>query len=188
MPEGEQQQGTQGGAEAAETSTTTTQQQQTPPPWEKNGQEFSAEKAWTLIQNLTSERDALKGDKAQIQQGQAALMAKLAEALGVQPDKKAGPDDLVGTLQSKVAAMELDRDVERLGRIHKDLTDEDLDTLRALSDAAVRSKVAERLAAASAKPTGKPKADPPSSTTSNHPATQPGISRLRAAYAAEPTN
>lgn len=184
MPEGDE---ASAQVDASQNDSTTDDAKQSPP-WEKRGEEFSAEKAWTLIQNLTQERDALKGDKAQMQQGQSALMAKLAEALGVQPDKKAGPDDLVSTLQGKVAAMELDREVERLGRVHKELTDEDLETLRSLPDADVRAKVAERLAAA-AKPTGKPKADPPSGTnTDRTPVDQPGIPRLRSAYAAsDPT-
>lgn len=52
MPEGTEQREAQGGTPA-----------QTPP-WEKNGQEFNAEKAWTLIQNLTGERDRLNTEKA----------------------------------------------------------------------------------------------------------------------------
>ena len=75
MPEGDE---ASVHVDASQNDSTTDDAKQSPP-WERRGEEFSAEKAWTLIQNLTQERDALKGDKAQMQRGQSALMAKLVQ-------------------------------------------------------------------------------------------------------------
>ena len=180
MPEGTEQQEAQGGTPA-----------QTPP-WEKNGQEFNAEKAWTLIQNLTGERDRLNTEKAALAQGQS----KIAEALGIK-DKAAGADDLVGALKSQVDAMALDLAVERLAREHGITDADDLATLHAITDPDVRAKAAARFAKKDEKPTDdgtqvypRPKPDasqgPKGEPVDPEPA--PGLGRLRAAYAATNKN
>ena len=168
MPEGTERQEAQGGTPA-----------QTP--WEKNGQEFNAEKAWTLIQNLTGERDRLTTEKAALAQGHS----KIAEVLGVK-DKTVTSDDLVGALKSQVDKMELDLTVERLAREHRITEADDLATLRAITDPDVREKAAARLAPhqggePEVRKTPRPDA---SQGPKDHSATQvvakPGLSRLTA--------
>ena len=166
MPEGTEQQEAQGGTPA-----------QTPP-WEKNGQEFNAEKAWTLIQNLTGERDRLNTEKAALAQGHS----KIAEVLGVK-DKTVTSDDLVGALKSQVDKMELDLAVERLAREHRITEADDLATLRAITDPGVREKAAARLAPQGGEPEVRRTPRPDESQgPKDHSAAQvkPGISRLTA--------
>ena len=168
MPEGTEQQEAQGGTPA-----------QTPP-WEKNGQEFNAEKAWTLIQNLTSERDRLSTEKAALAQGHS----KIAEVLGVK-DKAPTSDDLVGALKSQVDEMALDLAVERLAREHRITEADDLATLRAITDPDVRAKLAARLAPADPGPDNEPRPRIPKPDASQGPKgdpakpdAKPGLSRL----------
>ena len=168
MPEGTEQQEAQGGTPA-----------QTPP-WEKNGQEFNAEKAWTLIQNLTGERDRLSTEKAALAQGHS----KIAEVLGVK-DKAPTSDDLVGALKSQVDEMALDLAVERLAREHRITEADDLATLRAITDPDVRAKLAARLAPADPGPDNEPRPRIPKPDSSQGPKgdpakpdAKPGLSRL----------
>ena len=168
MPEGTEQQEAQGGTPA-----------QTPP-WEKNGQEFNAEKAWTLIQNLTGERDRLNTEKAALAQGHS----KIAEVLGVK-DKAPTSDDLVGALKSQVDEMALDLAVERLAREHRITEADDLATLRAITDPDVREKAAARLAPQGGEPEVRRTPRPDASQgPKDHSAAQvvakPGLSRLTA--------
>ena len=43
------------------------------PPWERDGVEFNAETAWTLIQNLRADNAALRAEKAQAHEDLAAV-------------------------------------------------------------------------------------------------------------------
>lgn len=46
------------------------------PPWEREGVEFNAETAWTLIQNLRADNAALRAEKAQAHEDHAAAQVQ----------------------------------------------------------------------------------------------------------------
>lgn len=49
------------------------------PPWERDGEEFNAETAWNLIQNLRADNSALRADKAKLSEDLAAVQAPAPE-------------------------------------------------------------------------------------------------------------
>jgi hypothetical protein len=148
-----------------------------------------------LKADLAKERDkrqALEGTVQQMQASQAAMQEAFAKALGIKPEEASDSDKLaeqVTGLSTKFE--ELTRANLELSVLnaHPDLSDEDKAVIKKIPDEATMRAVAARLAEAS-KPSGKPKADPPSGGggTSQIPADKPGLPRLRAAYAATESN
>jgi colicin import membrane protein len=141
---------------------------------------------------LQAERDARKALEAtvkQMQDAQAKQADALAKALGLKPEETSDADKLAGQvtdLSGQVGALLKTNLVLTIG---KGLSEDDQKILAGLPDEATMRTVAARLAEA-AKPSGRPKADPPSDG-GGRPAPSvdmPGLPRLRAAYEAAENN
>lgn len=138
MPEG-----TEGGVQVDATPDSNTDSTTKRAPWEAAGQEFDPERAWTLIQNLTGERDTIKAERAALAQAQQEVTGTIATLLGVPADQAVSKlPEVLGGLQSALA-------IERLARAHKITNDDDIAALSAVSDAQAREKLAARLASLS---------------------------------------
>ena len=145
------------------------------------------------LQAERDQRKALEKTVADMKSAHEAQMDALAKAFGLKKEDVSDTDALAGKVTG------LSDQLEKLTRAnlvlsvvneHPNLSDEDKKVVAALPDEATMRTVAARLAEAS-KPTGKPKNDPPSNGGggANTPVDRPGMSRLRAAYAAaENTN
>jgi len=107
------------------------------PPW---GNDFDAEKAWTLLQNVRKDKTDLIAEKATL----VGQVAELQTAIQAKADEK---------LEDKLAAAEKSLFVERALRKHPE-AEEFLDFLTGETEDEITAK-AERLAKA-----GKPKGDP----------------------------
>lgn len=141
-----------------------------------------------ILADLATERDkrqALEQQVAQIQSANQERMEALARAFGLKQDEVSDADALAGKVTG------LSEQLEKLTRAnlvlsvvndHPGLSEEDRKVVESIPDEATMRTVAARLAAAS-KPTGKPKADPPSGTPrKERDAVKPGMDRLRFAY------
>jgi len=141
---------------------------------------------------LESERAArkeLERQIAQIQQSQAQQRDALAAALGLKPDEMSDTDKLAGQvtgLSEKLEQMTRANLVLSVISEHS-LSEDDRKVIEKITDEATMRAVAARLAEA-AKPSGKPKADPPSSGGTKPAVDLPGIHRLRSAYESAESN
>lgn len=142
---------------------------------------------------LEAERNArkeLEKQLAAIQTSQAQQRDAFAAALGLKPEELSDTDRLAGDLgqmREQLGALLKENVVLKVASEHQ-LSEEDRTVIAALPDEATMRTVAARLqaAATAAKPNGRPQADPPSSGggAPAPAADQPGLPRLRAAYAA----
>lgn len=145
-----------------------------------------------VLADLAKERDERQKLQTQIETLQASQTAQrdaFAAALGVKPDQLSDTDKLTAQLtdlSTKLSTLTKDNLVLKVA---EGLSDEDRAIIAALPDEATMRTVAARLKAATT-PTGKPKPDPSSGggTSGGEPVDMPGVSRLRAAYAAAQTN
>lgn len=148
-----------------------------------------------ILADLASERDkrqALEGTVQELQTSQTAMREAFAKALGIKPEEASDSDKLAEQVTGLSAKFEqLTRQNLELSVLnaHPDLSDEDKAVVKKIPDEATMRAVAARLAEAS-KPSGKPKADPPSQGGGSPqvPADKPGLPRLRAAYEAAESN
>jgi len=144
---------------------------------------------------LEAERTArkeLERQIAAIQQSQTQQRDALAAALGLKPEETPDADKVAGQITGLTERLD---QITRANLVlsvineHPTLSKEDREVVEKITDEATMRAVAARLAEA-AKPSGKPKGDPPSAggTGSAPPVDLPGIPRLRAAYEASQTN
>lgn len=81
------------------------------PPWGDKPEDFNADKAWELIQNLRNEKGdpALRTELDQLRQSQQQQRDALAAALGVKPEETSDADKLakqIETLRGQIIASE----------------------------------------------------------------------------------
>ena len=143
---------------------------------------------------LEAERTArkdLEREFATFRQSQIQQRDALAAALGLKPEETSDADKVAGQitgLTERLDKMTRDNLVLSVINEHPTLSKEDREVVSKISDEATMRAVAARLAEA-AKPSGRPKADPPSNGGGSAPAVDlPGLPRLRAAYEATQTN
>lgn len=144
------------------------------------------------LQSEREQRKALEKTVADMKAAHDAQMAALAQAFGIKKEEASDSDKItaqVTGLSEKLEAMSRANLVLSVINEHPNLSAEDRAVVEKITDEATMRAVAARLAEAS-KPSGKPKADPPSgSTRSREVPDMPGLPRLRAAYeAAENTH
>lgn len=122
------------------------------PPWERDGEEFSPEKAWSLIQHLRDDNSKLKTESASVNAKLREFEdARLTEQEKLQRDLKEAREQL--------ASVNMARAWAEARAKHPSLTEQDLDLIGGGSPEEVMdraAKLAARLdaqAAANAKPT-----------------------------------
>lgn len=114
---------------APETGKGETQQQakggEKTPPWGTQ-ENFNAEKAWELIQNLRAEKsggdDALRQELDALKAQQQQQTEAFAKALGLKPEETSGTDDLanrLNTLQEQFAATQRKAQILELAAEHE---------------------------------------------------------------------
>lgn len=144
-----------------------------------------------LVAERTARQD-LEREFAAFRQQQTQQREALAAALGIKPEDTSDAEKVAGQITGLTERLDkITRDNLVLSVIneHPGLSAEDRAVVEKITDEATMRAVAARLAEAS-KPSGKPKADPPSGggDTTKPLADIPGLPRLRAAYEAAENN
>ena len=148
-----------------------------------------------ILADLATERDkrqALEQQVTQIQSAHQAQMDALAKAFRLKPEDVSDTDKLAGQvtgLSEKLEQLTRANLVLSVVNAHPNLSDEDKAVIEKIPDEATMRTVAARLSEA-AKPSGKPKADPPSGSGSGAKpdVDLPGVHRLRSFYESAETN
>jgi polyhydroxyalkanoate synthesis regulator phasin len=91
-------------------------------PWEREGQEFNAETAKTLVFNLEKSNEKLKVEKSTLRAEKDAIDGELSDAkqrLAAKPGDEAAKDAEITSLRTKVAKLEKDGRPEDQALIQK---------------------------------------------------------------------
>lgn len=105
-------------------------------PWEESGEEFSAEKAWNLIQNLRSDRESLKAERDDFAGKVKSIEdEKLTEQERIKRDLDEARGQLAQVNQEKAMAQAL--------ADHSELTKEDFDLIKGDTPEEVADKAAK---------------------------------------------
>ena len=122
-------------------------------PWEKNGEEFSPEKAWNLIRNL-------RADNAKLKESDDAKAVKLREIEDANLSEKEKADRDLKEAREQLDAIRTQKAWAEAMAEHQCLTKEDFDLIGAGSPQEVREKAAKLAARLDAQAVSK--------TDSNH--------------------
>lgn len=123
------------------------------PPWERDGEEFSPEKAWNLIRNL-------RADNAKLKESDDAKAVKLREIEDANLSEKEKADRDLKEAREQLDAIRTQKAWAEAMAEHQCLTKEDFDLIGAGSPQEVREKAAKLAARLDAQAVSK--------TDSNH--------------------